>query len=278
MTTDWLPGILRLDSHAEDGGAQDTDYPPRLVLHTTEGGGTVQDLAAYYVHSTFWPHFTADPVRHVLAQHLPLSRAGRALSHTDATETNRAHCIQVEIIGYAKDSAQWKTDDVRWLGKALAPVLDALGIHRSGPKFVAGGAGLHAVQRMSEEQWRAFNGICGHEHVPENDHYDPGALDLAAFIVGSQHQAAVEPDMHLVLTSPIVSYLRVEGKGAWLALEDGGIITLEGHFYGTPVGHAYWHGHKAASLRVNPMAQHRDAHPYVVVDSDGHTYGLDGFD
>ncbi|GAA0464000.1 hypothetical protein [Streptomyces olivaceiscleroticus] len=31
---------------------------------------------------------------------------------------------------------------------------------------------------MSASQWNGFRGICGHQHVPENDHGDPGSLDF----------------------------------------------------------------------------------------------------
>lgn len=190
---DWLPGVQHLPG--DDGGAQDTRYPPRLVLHTTEGSGTVSSFAKFYGHTTYWPHFTADPRLKQLAQHLPFSRAGRALSHTTSTETNKANCIQVEIIGYARDAAGWPTDQVDWLGRALAPVFDALTIPRKAPAFVANGAGLNAAQRMSEAAWRAFSGVCGHEHVPENDHYDPGAFNVTRFLSATFTQPPKELDM-----------------------------------------------------------------------------------
>ncbi|NIS66407.1 MAG: hypothetical protein GTO05_14860, partial [Gemmatimonadales bacterium] len=52
----------------------------------------------------------------------------------------------------------------------------------------SGSAGVGAKQRMSDQQWEAFNGICGHEHVPNNTHWDPGAFDIASFVrlVGSR--------------------------------------------------------------------------------------------
>lgn len=194
--TDWLAGVIRLPAN-QDGGAQDRSYPPRLVLHTTEGAGTVQSLFAFYHSSTFWPHFTADLVRKQIAQHIPYSRGGRALSHTTSTQTNDANCIQIEIIGRASESPGWPADQVDWLGHVLAPMLDELGIARRAPAFVAGGAGFHAAQRMSETAWRSFNGVCGHEHVPENDHYDPGAFDIARFLAATGGTAPTEADMPL---------------------------------------------------------------------------------
>lgn len=271
---DWLPGVPVLRA-TEDGGPQDRSYPPRLVLHTTEGGGTIAALFAYYHGSTFWPHFTADLTRHQLAQHIPFSRGGRALSHSTSTQTNDANCIQVEIIGHAAQAALWPVADVEWLGRALAGVLNTLGIRRSGPTFVAGGAGFGAPQRMTEGAWRVFNGVCGHQHVPENDHWDPGAFNLAAFLRGATPHTT-EPDMHVTLDSPIVSYLS-SSRGSWLLLASGAVITLAGNFYGTPFGKPYWTGRTASQLRANPNLIARIKHPYVVIDSTGATYGRNGF-
>ena len=36
--------------------------------------------------------------------------------------------------------------------------------------------------RMSDAKWRAFTGICGHQHVPDNDHWDPGRLDVSRML------------------------------------------------------------------------------------------------
>jgi hypothetical protein len=36
--------------------------------------------------------------------------------------------------------------------------------------------------RMSFAQWQNFTGWCGHQHVPENDHGDPGSMDFARVI------------------------------------------------------------------------------------------------
>jgi len=35
---------------------------------------------------------------------------------------------------------------------------------------------------MSGSAWTGFNGVCGHMHVPENVHGDPGAIDFARII------------------------------------------------------------------------------------------------
>ena len=38
--------------------------------------------------------------------------------------------------------------------------------------------GLTGVGRMTDDEWNAFDGWCGHQHVPENTHWDPGKLDI----------------------------------------------------------------------------------------------------
>jgi hypothetical protein len=42
--------------------------------------------------------------------------------------------------------------------------------------------GNEGGQRMSGAEWNDFKGVCGHTHVPENDHGDPGAIDFAQLI------------------------------------------------------------------------------------------------
>jgi hypothetical protein len=39
---------------------------------------------------------------------------------------------------------------------------------------------------MSGAQWQGFSGVCGHMHVPENDHGDPGAIDFPRIIALAQ--------------------------------------------------------------------------------------------
>src|SRR5690606_3658218 len=53
--------------------------------------------------------------------------------------------------------------------------------HRCGVEFrpYPQSYGLKARQRMSGDQWETYRGWCGHQHVPENDHGDPGAVDIA---------------------------------------------------------------------------------------------------
>jgi hypothetical protein len=53
--------------------------------------------------------------------------------------------------------------------------------------------GSSGGQRMTFAQWRAFYGWCGHQHVPENDHGDPGSLDFAGLLALAKGEAAATP-------------------------------------------------------------------------------------
>lgn len=280
--SDWLPGALVLNA-TEDGGPQITSYPAKLVLHTTEGGGTVQDLAAYYHTSTYWPHFTADLARKQLAQHIPYSRGGRALSHPSGhVATNDAHCIQIEIIGHAADSATWPDDEIVWLGKTLAPMMNQLGIKRQAPKFVAypASAGFYFIGRFSETYWAEFPGVCGHEHVPENDHGDPGAFKISLFLASTLPQGGpvpptVPPEFNPAHpTRAEVSDVDCPTGGAWGVTADGAVQTHgSAPFHGGPFGDSRVQKPFQASLIELPnTAEAAAGMHYTVVSAANHRY------
>ena len=49
--------------------------------------------------------------------------------------------------------------------------------------------------RMSFAQWRRFTGICGHQHVPENAHGDPGNLPIDKILRYAGATTTEEDDM-----------------------------------------------------------------------------------
>ena len=54
------------------------------------------------------------------------------------------------------------------------------GIEPTCPNF--GGVheyGLNNPLEFSNKQWKKFNGWCGHQHVPENKHWDPGSISVS---------------------------------------------------------------------------------------------------
>ncbi len=167
------------------GGTFVAGYAKKIVLHTTEGSNWPN-------YSGNAPHITikwdANWGRFEVRQHIDLDSAARALKIVaGGGETNRGGAIQVEIIGTCSEGNSIKP---YWPG-ASDQMLKALGLF---VRQLAGGVkvkttiaplvaypasyGSEARQRFSATTWRNFNGICGHQHVPENDHGDPGALNL----------------------------------------------------------------------------------------------------
>lgn len=180
------------------------DAPSRIVIHTTE----TNQLPGYGSGASA-PHFTLgvgdpgsltkEPLGAVrLWQHISLDRTARSLRHPPGTpETNHmgAHCVQIECVTYIGD--QRAHGIVGNKGKLPDPLRDALaGLVREVittlgdinlaefPKLwsATNSHGAEAKQRFTDDEWENFNGICGHEHVPHNTHWDPGAFDVKGFL------------------------------------------------------------------------------------------------
>lgn len=192
MVTEWIPGISRQD-FKRDGGAW-TRQPVIICLHSTETGS----WPGYQSGATA-PHFTIDPRTGAARQHIPLTRAARALEHPRGTpETNRAGVIQIEIIGSA-DLAFSKKHGYLFMPSLTQAQLSTIGalvakiraavpgvplastvdwVHHPRPGYGAG------YPRLTTAQFSTYRGILGHQHVPNNSHGDPGALNVAAMIKG----------------------------------------------------------------------------------------------
>lgn len=165
-------------------GGNYTSGPRKFVIHTTEGSTAAGAFAAYEDGGV--PHFTwVLPSRGAAKyQHIDTAVAASALrNESGGVQTNRDSAIQVEIVGFSKDTRYLDDDDLKWLGDAIREVCEreAIDWHKA-PTFYDGQSGFTlatptARQRMSEATWDAYNGVCGHQHVPENSHWDPGALD-----------------------------------------------------------------------------------------------------
>jgi hypothetical protein len=157
-----------------------------VVLHTTEGS-TIEGAISALDRQNSWPQFMACPRTGRRIQAIDSSLAGKALSNkSGGVETNRENTIQIEIVGFAHQSQDWSDEWYDWLAEILEPIMDHHGIGKYGPTFYGQGAGFvlataNARQRMSFDQWNEFGGVCGHQHVPENDHWDPGAFRLDKF-------------------------------------------------------------------------------------------------
>ncbi|MEU0691559.1 hypothetical protein [Streptomyces uncialis] len=187
------------------------------VVHTTEGRSlpTYADSqgrpGAMAPTVTGVPDMPARRIRWY--QHYDVDESARALANKlGGVETNTANTFQMELVGtcdakhakawngkragidyiYWPDAPEWALAEVavpvRWLnqhhGIPLTCVEDwlAYGSDSRRPGVTPASYGASPA-RMSHAEWRAFTGWCGHQHVPENDHGDPGSMDFARVIV-----------------------------------------------------------------------------------------------
>lgn len=196
----YLPGIETIEG--QSAGAMAGGRGRKLLLHSTEGS-TIEGAVAAYRARNVWPHLTVDCHRRRAVQHLPLQLAGRSLKNkAGGVETNRAgqYLVQIELVGFAqRPETIGDTDDLDWFARTVVrPIHEATGI----PLYTQvtwvpypASYGEGAAQRVPAYRWADLSGIVGHQHAPENDHGDPGALDVARIIATASNPQ--EDDMAL---------------------------------------------------------------------------------
>ena len=159
--------------------------PYRVVLHTTETSG----MPGYNGGGSA-PHLTYDPKAHKWYQHSKLTTAARALRNpSGGVQTNRANALQVEIICYSNKGIADQASYRLWVGdlddQAIADLQEFINwcVGEFGVEFEWPGKQAYSYSqanaagfRMSGTAWNDFNGVCAHQHVPENTHWDTGAL------------------------------------------------------------------------------------------------------
>ena len=162
-----------------------------MVLHTTESDpGTCTAVANYLVNMGYEPHEVFDPSNGDLIQLLPPSEPGKALLNLPGgVETNRRGGVyQIEIVGHATDTPQYDDAWYERLSVRLRAVCEMTGTPYVFPLPFEPYPQSYGknLTRMSYDDWLIFEGCCGHSHVPENDHGDPGALDIERLDIVTQ--------------------------------------------------------------------------------------------
>jgi|GEM_PF-3112223 len=145
------------------------------------------------------PTITLDLRTGKARQHVPLEYGARALALSTAGVTDRLvnidGVVQIELLGAVTPGyparyghydlvGTFPTDDRahRYLGRLLAALhaeLPTLPLQLSTwGRWVAypESYGVYADQRLTSWQFAAARGLLGHQHVPANDHGDPGRL------------------------------------------------------------------------------------------------------
>jgi hypothetical protein len=175
MSSSWYPAATK---SLGNPGAAFNGGPFRGVLHTTEGGSAAGAIGAYKQHNS-WPHFTVDRDGKVY-QHIGIDVSARALQNrSGGVETNRDSAIQIEVVGWAS-KPDWPLPQVAAMILLMRWIEAQTGIKPEGPTFGDSKQyGLRNPLEFMPQDWDDFNGWCGHQHVPENDHWDPGAINLS---------------------------------------------------------------------------------------------------
>ena len=245
MTAARYPGSRWLGNGVSGGSW--TGGPYKVVLHTTETEG----LPGY---NDGWsaPHVTYDPETRIWWQHTEFTHAARALrNEPGGVETNRDSALQVEIICYSAkqyvDAAplrrQWVAD---LLPHQLADIRAFLewahlefGVDLMWPgrqALSSSGANTPGF-RMTLDDWTNFGGVCGHQHVPENTHWDPGALAWDALFPVPEEDDM--PDVELTTA------LQQAMRDARIRGENGRLIAVDGK-----LGKNTKHGLKVLAMRA----------------------------
>lgn len=172
-----------------------TKYYPKaeLKLSGAYGGSMRGGPARGVIHTTETTDFGGKTHYHVAVkeeadgtikweQYIPFDgNAGGLLHNAGTVDTNKMgdYCIQVAIIGYAKDAPTYSWNLLNALGDFMVWCNQEFGIKIDAPLFYGSSAyGHDKPQRFTDQQWKDWDGWCGHQHVPNNEHWDPGKIDI----------------------------------------------------------------------------------------------------
>lgn len=235
----WYPEAQRLPFAYSDGGSM-LGGAPRGTLHTTESYAYVPSTTSYYGHRNP-PHFTVDPQRNKIYQHYPLHRAARALRNkSGGVQTNRQGKwnVQVELVWKAANIRSFPDPSLDQLRDLMLWCRDNLHVpFETTRRFMGSQAwGEHSAARMTSGQWVAYTGWCGHQHVPENSHWDPGLLDVdklfqlpepppaGGYVDEDEWPSWAKPSIEKAIASGIMVGATVNGQKVW---DPNGTVTRD---------------------------------------------------
>ena len=182
-----------------------------LTLPTYDGGAMAPNLTAV-------PDFAAKRLKWY--QHFDFDTSSRALVNlAGGVQTNTLNVCQVEIVGtcdpathakwvkagyphlYMPELPDWAIRDlaafVRWAHDNHGVPLTSDVTFKAYP----GSYGTSNGVRMSASKWTNFTGHCGHQHVPENLHGDPGLLPMAAILTAAKGGTTPPQEDDVALTA-----------------------------------------------------------------------------
>lgn len=197
-----------------------TDRPPKrrpqpvLCLHTTEGT-TIAGAKTTMDANRSWSHWICDPLTGELENLVDTDGPARSLRNlAGGVETNnRPGVYQIEIVGKANDVPgyphKWYTQLATW----IIDLCDEHGIPRRFPHSFHGenAYGRNGVARLTNQQWLTVSGIIGHQHVPENTHWDPGDISRLIPLVTDGGQTVAHSNPYEAETNAALEILAASG-------------------------------------------------------------------
>ncbi len=206
-------------THWSPGRSGGTAFEANVgVLHTTEGR-----TVPTYGGGASAPTFTALPDikarRLRWYQHFDFDVSSRALvNRSGGVETNSLNAVQVELVGtcderhaetwdgkragvdylFWPDAPDWAITElgrfIRWCSDNHGIRMQSTVTWKPYKKGQVGGSfGSNGV-RLTGAAWAKYYGWLGHQHVPENDHGDPGDLPIAAILTAAKGGTPPEED------------------------------------------------------------------------------------
>ena len=125
------------------------------------------------------PHFTVhqDGPNVKIYQHYPINVAARALMQG---QTPLVNAIEIELAWLSTEIHTIEHEMKKKLGDLMRWIEQETGIVRSSRAFYQpfDAYGTQATQRMTELEWKDFNGWCGRQHIPGQENSDPGVIDI----------------------------------------------------------------------------------------------------
>lgn len=197
MADIWLPGYDRWPLPGVPGVPYDEWDDPKALLHMTQGTSINGAVEAY---KAYPPHTIANFKTKGKAQHIPLNRGAYALWNEDADDSR---CYQVEIVGFSENAPNMSEEELKWLGEEVLLPLHEYG----GVPLVVVWKGFKAPSdvnymlatassplRLTQAELDSFSGILGHQHIPKDNHWDPGGLRVPRMIEYAKNKLRMRED------------------------------------------------------------------------------------
>lgn len=152
--------------------------PNKILLHNTEGTNSVGQYGLdIYRGNPYPPHFTIDLKEKKLYQHFSINKPAAAVASVDRTAG-----IQIEIIGFSTEASKdsdwylfnsenFGDEEWKYLAKLLVAISEQTGIKLQSS---VNWTDRTDSSRLSDEEFKKYEGVLGHQHAPQNDHIDPG--------------------------------------------------------------------------------------------------------